>query len=174
MALSRDDAGRFCRITSTRSASGSSRRTRSRPRSRRVGQLVLLAIEGARRTSRSEDRHLRRARGSALGAVLPCGRMDYVSCSRTASDRRLAAPRPRSRRTECVRRPARRRPAAGASRLRDGGTREPRTGGSVVIGILSRRRSLYTTRRLVESACGLVTSAVLNPLHCVLVLSRAP
>jgi len=46
----------------------------------------------------------------------------------------------------------------------------------VVVGILSRRRSLYTTRRLVESALkqGHETR-VLNPLHCFLVLSqRAP
>jgi ribosomal protein S6--L-glutamate ligase len=43
----------------------------------------------------------------------------------------------------------------------------------VVIGILSRRRSLYTTRRLVESALKLGHEArVLNPLHCFLVLSR--
>jgi len=43
----------------------------------------------------------------------------------------------------------------------------------VVVGILSRRRSLYTTRRLVESALRLGHEArVLNPLHCVLVLSR--
>ncbi len=46
----------------------------------------------------------------------------------------------------------------------------------MVVGILSRRRSLYTTRRLVESALkqGHETR-VLNPLHCFLVLSqRAP
>jgi len=43
----------------------------------------------------------------------------------------------------------------------------------VVVGILSRRRSLYTTRRLVESALKLGHEArVLNPLHCFLVLSR--
>jgi len=42
----------------------------------------------------------------------------------------------------------------------------------VVVGILSRRRSLYTTRRLVESAERLGHQArVLNPLHCVLVVS---
>jgi ribosomal protein S6--L-glutamate ligase len=46
----------------------------------------------------------------------------------------------------------------------------------VVVGILSRRRSLYTTRRLVESIEKLGHEArVLNPLHCFLVLSgRAP
>ena len=46
----------------------------------------------------------------------------------------------------------------------------------MVVGILSRRRSLYTTRRLVESALKLGHEArVLNPLHCFLVLSpRAP
>jgi len=46
----------------------------------------------------------------------------------------------------------------------------------VVVGILSRRRSLYTTRRLVESALKLGhETRVLNPLHCFLVLSqRAP
>lgn len=43
----------------------------------------------------------------------------------------------------------------------------------MVVGILSRRRSLYTTRRLVESALKLGHEArVLNPLHCFLVLSR--
>jgi ribosomal protein S6--L-glutamate ligase len=43
----------------------------------------------------------------------------------------------------------------------------------VVVGILSRRRSLYTTRRLVESVERLGHEAlVLNPLHCVLVLRR--
>jgi ribosomal protein S6--L-glutamate ligase len=43
----------------------------------------------------------------------------------------------------------------------------------VIVGILSRRRSLYTTRRLVESALKLGHEArVLNPLHCFLVLSR--
>lgn len=43
----------------------------------------------------------------------------------------------------------------------------------MVVGILSRRRSLYTTRRLVESALRLGHEArVLNPLHCFLVLSR--
>jgi len=48
-----------------------------------------------------------------------------------------------------------------------------RAGDSVVVGILSRRRSLYTTRRLAESALRLGHEArVLNPLHCVLVLSR--
>ena len=42
----------------------------------------------------------------------------------------------------------------------------------MVVGILSRRRSLYTTRRLAESALQLGHEArVLNPLHCVLVLS---
>jgi len=46
----------------------------------------------------------------------------------------------------------------------------------VVVGILSRRRSLYTTRRLVECALKLGhETRVLNPLHCFLVLSqRAP
>ena len=46
----------------------------------------------------------------------------------------------------------------------------------MVVGILSRRRSLYTTRRLVESALKLGhETRVLNPLHCFLVLSqRAP
>ena len=46
----------------------------------------------------------------------------------------------------------------------------------MVVGILSRRRSLYTTRRLVESIHKLGHEArVLNPLHCFLVLSgRAP
>ena len=43
----------------------------------------------------------------------------------------------------------------------------------MVVGILSRRRSLYTTRRLVESALRLGHEArVFNPLHCFLVLSR--
>jgi ribosomal protein S6--L-glutamate ligase len=43
----------------------------------------------------------------------------------------------------------------------------------VVVGILSRRRSLYTTRRLVESVQKLGHEArVLNPLYCFLVLSR--
>lgn len=43
----------------------------------------------------------------------------------------------------------------------------------MVVGILSRRRSLYTTRRLVESALKAGHEArVLNPLHCFLVLSR--
>ena len=43
----------------------------------------------------------------------------------------------------------------------------------MVVGILSRRRSLYTTRRLVETALKLGHEArVLNPLHCFLVLSR--
>lgn len=43
----------------------------------------------------------------------------------------------------------------------------------MVVGILSRRRSLYSTRRLVESALRLGHEArVLNPLHCFLVLSR--
>lgn len=43
----------------------------------------------------------------------------------------------------------------------------------MVVGILSRKRSLYTTRRLVESALRLGHEArVLNPLHCFLVLSR--
>src|SRR5262245_64294700 len=46
-------------------------------------------------------------------------------------------------------------------------------GEGVVVGILSRRRSLYTTRRLAESALRLGHEAlILNPLHCVLVLSR--
>ncbi|MEK7798872.1 MAG: RimK family alpha-L-glutamate ligase, partial [Acidobacteriota bacterium] len=54
-----------------------------------------------------------------------------------------------------------------------GGAAQPPVGGSVVVGILSRRRSLYTTRRLVESALKLGHEArVLNPLHCFLVLSR--
>ena len=43
----------------------------------------------------------------------------------------------------------------------------------MVVGILSRKRSLYTTRRLLESALRLGHEArVYNPLRCVLVLSR--
>ena len=51
-----------------------------------------------------------------------------------------------------------------------------RRGGVVVIAILSRKRSLYSTRRLLESAAGLGhETCVLDPLQCHLVLSaRSP
>ncbi|PYT16550.1 MAG: 30S ribosomal protein S6--L-glutamate ligase [Acidobacteria bacterium] len=67
-------------------------------------------------------------------------------------------------------------PAAGTAGARLAGGPPGPGGGSVVVGILSRRRSLYTTRRLVESALKLGhETRVLNPLHCFLVLSqRAP
>jgi len=51
-----------------------------------------------------------------------------------------------------------------------------RRGDVVVIAILSRKRSLYSTRRLLESAAGLGhETCVLDPLQCHLVLSaRSP